>query len=165
LQTNLHLLQIKNNKGVKMNMKILNMRIEEGLSVSNRVIDSLKKMGVNTISDLVKKEAPELLRYPGFGNVSYREVMTNLNDYNLHLGMTQYDLDKIEKKEQDASSSLPKFFKELNFELISKCEGAAKKSLEAIVEKKQWTRDEVEKYFDEHRKIMYSFETAMKGLF
>ena len=72
---------------------------------------------------------------------------------------------KIEKKEQDASSSLPKFFKELNFELISKCEGAAKKSLEAIVEKKEWNRDEVEKYFDEHRKIMYSFETAMKGLF
>ena len=148
-----------------MNMKILNMNIEEGLSVSVRVIDSLKKMGVKTISDLVKKEAPELLRYPGFGNVSYRQVINSLQDYKLNLGMTQYDLDKIEKKEQEASSSLPKFFKELNFDLIASCEGAAKKSLEAIVEKKQWTRDEVEKYFDEHRKIMYSFETAMKGLF
>ena len=66
-----------------MNMKILNMNIGEGLTVSNRVIVSLRKMGVNTISDLVKKEAPELLRYPGFGNVSYREVINSLQDYKL----------------------------------------------------------------------------------
>jgi len=58
----------------------------------------LKKMGINTIKDLVQRSEADLLKVRNFGKKSLEEVKNVLEEMHLSLGM---DLTGLEEEEEE----------------------------------------------------------------
>ena len=58
----------------------------------------------------------------------------------------------------------PSFFKEYNKEVIAKIEKVALASLNYMIEKKEWDHSKVPIIFNEHRKILDTYEKAILDL-
>ena len=78
-------------------MKKLNKSIDE-LELPVRSHNCLKKMGINTIKDLVQRSEADLLKVRNFGKKSLEEVKGVLDEMHLSLGM---DLKGIEEEEEE----------------------------------------------------------------
>jgi len=78
-------------------VKRLNKSIDE-LELSVRSHNCLKKMGINTIRDLVQRSEADLLKVRNFGKKSLEEVKSVLEEMHLSLGM---DLKGLEEEEEE----------------------------------------------------------------
>ncbi len=77
--------------------KRLNKSIDE-LELSVRSHNCLKKMGINSIGDLVQRSEADLLKVRNFGKKSLEEVKKVLVDMHLSLGMKVPEADEREKE-------------------------------------------------------------------
>lgn len=73
--------------------KLLKMSVDE-LELSVRASNCLKAANIDTISDLVKRDEPEMLKFRNFGRKSLNELGKVLDGLGLHFGM---DVDKYLK--------------------------------------------------------------------
>ena len=64
--------------------KVLEMTIEE-LDFSVRSYNCLKRAGINTVDDLIKKSIEDMMKVRNLGRKSLEEVVHKLEALNLHL--------------------------------------------------------------------------------
>ena len=136
----------------------LNRKVDE-LDLSIRVMSGLKTSGIDTIGDLVKLTEGEFLRTPNFGIKSLREIREVLSSMSLKMAGTNG-----EAKTNGNAEKTPEFFKENNKEVIVKIEKVALASLNYIIEKKEWNQKDVSIIFNEHRKILDTYEKSILDL-
>lgn len=63
------------------------------LDLGVRTRNVLKKMGINTLGELLRVSEPELLAYKNFGETSLQEIKNVLSRRNLHLGLQPDEID------------------------------------------------------------------------
>lgn len=63
------------------------------LDLGVRTRNVLKKMGINTLGELLRVSEPELMAYKNFGDTSLQEIKNVLARRNLHLGQQPDDID------------------------------------------------------------------------
>lgn len=63
------------------------------LDLGVRTRNVLKKMGINTLGELLRVSEPELMAYKNFGDTSLQEIKTVLARRNLHLGQHPDEID------------------------------------------------------------------------
>ena len=139
-------------------MNNLDRKVDE-LELSIRVMSALKTNGINTIEDIVIRTDSELLRLPNFGKKSLNEIKEVLSGMDLKMGETNGEV-----KTNGEAEKTPSFFKEYNKEVIAKIEKVALASLNYIIEKKEWDHSKVPIIFNEHRKILDTYEKAILDL-
>ena len=71
--------------------KILNTSVEE-LELTVRSSNCLKNANIKTIGDLIRKSEEEIAKTRNFGKKSLQEIKDKLNEWNLTLGMTDYNV-------------------------------------------------------------------------
>ena len=72
------------------------------LNIAQKVVDILKKHGITTVEQLIRKTDKELLALENFGRRSLREVKEALKNAGLTLGMTDEDIQKaIEESKRE----------------------------------------------------------------
>ncbi len=104
--------------------KILETPISDfELSVRSR--NCLKKMGINTLGDLLKITEAELLAYKNFGETSLHEINTILDSKGLYLGQAveghpRPDKDEIEEEPVEENADLARSIDEFNFSVRAK---------------------------------------------
>ena len=145
-------------------MNNLNRKVDE-LELSIRVMSALKTNGINTIQDIVIRTDSELLRLPNFGIKSLNEIKEVLShmDLKTHMDLKMGGTNGEAKINGEAKKT-PSFFKEYNKEVIIKIEKVALASLNYMVEKKEWDHSKVPIIFNEHRKIIDTYEKAILDL-
>ena len=134
---------------------LINRSINE-LELSIRVHDAFRKYepDMRTIGDLVKKSEGELLRLPNFGRKSLNEVREMLAGMNLNLGMEEHQIPKtMDKIQQD-----------FVYNIIEHASDAASKSLDIILQKKEWAYNDIEKHFNAHQTIMETYKLSLQKL-
>ena len=139
-------------------MNNLDRKVDE-LELSARTMNALKTNGINTITDIVIRQESELLRLPNFGRKSLNDVRYALDGMNLKMVGTNG-----EAKTNGKAEKTPSFFKEYNKEVIAKIEKVALASLNYIIEKKEWDQSKVPIIFNEHKKILDTYEKAILDL-
>lgn len=139
-------------------MNNLDRKVDE-LELSIRVMSGLKTSGIDTIGDLVKLTEVEFLRTPNFGIKSLNEIKEVLSGMDLKMGRANG-----EAKTNGEAEKTPSFFKEYNKEVIAKIEKVALASLNYMIEKKEWDHSKVPIIFNEHRKILDTYEKAILDL-
>ena len=137
-------------------MELLEKKISE-LEMHVRTHSSLLNHmpELKTIKDLILSTEWELLRMPGFGRKSLNDVKDALKETGLYLGMEEKDL----PKDMDAIS------KEFTYNVIHHAEEASKQSFEVITQKKEWNKNDIEKFFNSHKKIMMIYKESLERLF
>ena len=70
--------------------KFLKMPVDE-LELSVRSSNCLKNSSIFTVGDLTSRTESEIAKVRNFGRKSLQEIKKKLGDWNLHLGMTNYD--------------------------------------------------------------------------
>ena len=139
-------------------MNNLDRKVDD-LELPIRVMSGLKTNGIDTVGDLVKLTEVEFLRTPNFGMKSLNEIKEVLSGMSLEMGETNG-----EAKTNGEAEKTPSFFKEYNKEVITKIEKVALVSLNYIIEKKEWDHSKVPIIFNEHRKILDTYEKAILDL-
>jgi len=109
---------------------------------------------MKTIGDLIQKTPGELLRTPNFGRKSMNEVKEVLASMGLNLGTSA----------ESIPPTMDKVRQDFVYNIIEHASSAASKSLEVIVDKKEWAYHDIEKYFESHRKIMDAYKEALQRL-
>lgn len=71
--------------------KVLNTSVEE-LELTVRSSNCLKNANIKTIGDLIRKSEEEIAKTRNFGKKSLQEIKDKLNEWNLTLGMTDYNV-------------------------------------------------------------------------
>lgn len=142
-----------------MNLQFLNRSVKD-FTFSKRINRALDEMGVHTVEQLIQKPAHEYLRYPNLSRKSVAEIEEMLLSINLRLGTTK---EEIKSARAEAGYGLD-FHKELSLATISKAKDMAKQSLNAIIDRDEWTTNSIDCYFDEHKKIIQMYENALRGL-
>jgi hypothetical protein len=137
-------------------MELLEKKISE-LEMHVRTHSSLLNHmpELKTIKDLILTPEGQLLRMPGFGRKSLNDVKDALKETGLYLGMVEADL----PKDMDAIS------KEFTYNVIHHAEEASKQSFEVITQKKEWNKNDIEKFFNSHKKIMMIYKESLERLF
>ena len=145
-------------------MNNLDRKVDE-LELSIRVMSALKTNGINTIEDIVIRTDSELLRLPNFGRKSLNEIKEVLSGMDLKMGETNGKAKTNGEAETNDEAEKPiKFFKEFNYEVIDKIKKVALASLNYIIEKKEWDQSKVPIIFNEHKKILDTYEKAILDL-
>jgi len=72
---------------------LLDMPIDQVEEISVRSSNSLKKAGINTVSDLVERSETEMLKIDNFGRKSLEEVAEFLEKHDLRFGMALEESD------------------------------------------------------------------------
>ena len=136
--------------------EILDQTVLEALPLSVRAHSAIARYepNVKTLRDLIQKEEKDLLRIPNFGRVSIKEVKDALGAMGLTLGT---DPDSI-------PPTLDKITEDLHYSLIDHASSAAGKSLDVILQKKEWAYNDIEKYFKTHQKIMEYYKESLQRL-
>ena len=142
-----------------MNLNFLNKSVKE-FEFSTRINRALDEMGVHTIEQLIQKPSHEYLVYPNLSRKSVAEIEEVLLHMNLRLGTTA---EEIKSARAEAGYGLD-FHKELSLATISKAKDMAKQSLNAIIDRDEWTTNSIDCYFDEHKRIIEIYESAIRGL-
>ena len=137
-------------------MELLEKKISE-LEMHVRTHSSLLNHmpELKTIKDLILTPEGQLLRLPRFGRKSLNDVKYGLREHGLYLGMVEADL----PKDMDAIS------KEFTYNVIHHAEEASKQSFEVITQKKEWNKNDIEKFFNSHKKIMMIYKESLERLF
>ncbi len=138
-----------------MNRELLDKPISD-LEFSVRVHSAFLKYEPNmkTIGDLIQKTPGELLRTPNFGRKSINEVKEVLAVIGLKLGTSP----------ESIPPSMDKVRQDFVYNIIQHASSAAGKSLEVIIDKKEWAYKNKKKYFESHRKIMDAYKEALQRL-
>tara|TARA_R110000765_G_C18463866_1_gene550150 strand:+ start:52 stop:486 length:435 start_codon:yes stop_codon:yes gene_type:complete len=139
-------------------MNNLDRKVDD-LELPIRVMSGLKTNGIDTVGDLVKLTEVEFLRTPKFGMKSLNEIKEVLSGMSLEMGETNGEVKTNGKAEKPIE-----FFKEFNFEVIGKIEKVALASLNHMIERKLWNQKDVGTIFNEHRKIIDTYEKATLDL-
>ena len=138
--------------------KKLTYKIED-LEFSVRVISTLMKNNIKTVGDLVQKTRDELIRIPNFGIKSFNEIKEVLGSMSLELGM---NIDAQPKEEQ------PTVFDNLNREIVRSAMEAFTKTYNGIMDlnKNDTVKyNEMTQAFEQHKKVLNSFEESYRNLF
>ena len=138
-----------------MNRELLERPISD-LELSVRVHSAFLRYEpqMKTIGDLIQKTPGELLRTPNFGRKSIKEVTEVLAAMGLNLGTSS----------ESIPPTMDKVRQDFVYNIIEHASSAAGKSLEVIVDKKEWAYHDIEKYFESHRKIMDAYKEALQRL-
>ena len=138
-----------------MNRELLERPISD-LELSVRVHSAFLRYEpqMKTIGDLIQKTPGELLRTPNFGRKSMNEVKEVLASMGLNLGTSA----------ESIPPTMDKVRQDFVYNIIEHASSAAGKSLEVIVDKKEWAYHDIEKYFESHRKIMDAYKEALQRL-
>jgi len=124
------------------------------LTVGGRTFSTLVNMGLKTVGDLVQKTPNELYRTPGFGKVSMNQVLENLREMDLELGMDANGVKSLTETKEKTE-----LFHSLSKSIANKCEDSLRASMAKMLEAEGY----VDKYdaIQEHRKILNSYEVAI----
>jgi len=124
------------------------------LTVGGRTFSTLVNMGIKTVGDLVQKTQSELYRTPGFGKVSMNQVLENLREMDLELGMDANGVKSLTETKEKTE-----LFHSLSKSIANKCEDSLRASMAKMLEAEGY----VDKYdaIQEHRKILNSYEVAI----
>ena len=138
--------------------KNLNIKIED-LELSIRVMNALIQNDIKTVGDLVQKTRDELIRIPNFGRKSLNEIKEVLGSMSLELGM---NIDAQPKEQQ------PTVFDNLNREIVRSAMEAFTKTYNSIMDlnKNDTVKyNEMTQAFEQHKKVLNSFEESYRNLF
>jgi len=141
-----------------MNRDNLDRKIQE-LELSIRVMNALIQNDIKTVGDLVQTAPTQLLRIPNFGRKSLNEVKEVLGSISLELGM---NID-VQPKEQQ-----PTVFDNLNREIVRSAMEAFTKTYNSIMDlnKNDTVKyNEMTQAFEQHKKVLTSFEESYRNLF
>ena len=124
--------------------ELLDKTLLEALPLSVRAHSAIARYepNVKTLRDLVQKQERDLLRIPNFGRVSLREVKEALGSMGLNLGTSP----------ESIPPTMDKITEDFTYSIIDHASSAAGKSLDVILQKKEWSYNDIEKYFRIHQK-------------
>jgi len=148
-------------------MNILDKQIEE-LELGIRVINALKihKPEIKTIGDLILMSEGELLRIPGFGRKSLKEVKEVLNLIDLRLDM-EIDLERklhSDMKQINQVKKIGNCYEDLTYNIIKVSEDALIESFNKIIKKREWDGQNIHQYFTDHERVLDTYKQSLLQL-
>tara|TARA_R100000951_G_C2515813_1_gene141834 strand:+ start:71 stop:532 length:462 start_codon:yes stop_codon:yes gene_type:complete len=148
-------------------MNILDKQIEE-LELNIRVINALKihRPEIKTIGDLVLMSEGELLRTPGFGRKSLKEVKEVLSLIDLRLDM-EIDLERklhSDMKQINQVRKTDNCYEDLTYDIIKVSEDALIKSFNKIIKKREWDDQKIVEFFNDHERVLNTYKQSLLQL-
>jgi len=142
-------------------MSDLNNKNLDEIEFSIRVHDAFKKYmpEVKTVGDLCNKSEGELLRMPNFGRKSLKEVKEIVRGMGLNFGRLNPNEKSFTEK-----TSMDKISQDFTYNIIDHASDAASKSLDVILQKEEWSYNDIEKYFAAHQRIMMTYKQSLQRL-
>ena len=136
--------------------ELLDKTLLEALPLSVRSHSAIARYepSVKTLRDLVQKQERDLLRIPNFGRVSLKEVKEALASMGFTLGTNP---DSI-------PPTMDKITEDFTYSIIGHASTAASKSLDVILQKKEWAYNDIERHFRTHQKIMNTYKESLQRL-
>lgn len=80
---------------------IFNLKVE-ALDITLATMNPLKANNINTLGDLVEKTDSQIAAIPNIGKKSMRDIRNAVESFDLKLGMTKEDMQKIKPKQKRA---------------------------------------------------------------